>query len=196
MTVELNDGLLMSMLAKGDMRPLGELYLRHGSMVKAALTRFAPEMARADIDELCQDVFLALNDSASRYVEQMVFKAWLYGIAVRKARAWRRKTWLRRKLLDKHIGQGVGMALSTNETPASRAELRDEIEAVLDRMSNKQREVVLLHAVDGFSGEEIAQILNVKVGVVWTRLYRACGKVAMAKRIENDEPAPLCEGES
>ncbi len=88
------------------------------------------------------------------------------------------------------------MALSTHETPASHAEMRDDVDAVLNRLSPKQREVVLLYAVDGFTGEEIAQILNVRIGVVWTRLYRARCKVTKAQKVENDEPLLLYKGES
>ena len=102
---------LMEALAKGEIEALGELYFRHGKMVKSALLRFAPELAEADVDELSQEVFLALNASAKRYKEQMRFKSWLFGITVRKARNWRRTHWLRRKLMDLHIGKGVASQL-------------------------------------------------------------------------------------
>ena len=173
MIAELDDRQLMRKLKDGEIRALGELYLRYGNMVKRALARFAPEMADADVDELCQEVFLALNDSCRRYEERTKLKAWIFGIAVRKSRMWRRNTWLRRNLLEIHGGEGVAMALPTQETPASTAELRREIQESLSHLTQKQREVILLHAVDGFSGEEIAEILNVRVGVVWSRLHRA-----------------------
>jgi RNA polymerase sigma-70 factor (ECF subfamily) len=173
MITELDDRQLMLRLKKGDIRCLGELYLRYGDMVKAALSRFAPESAAADVDELCQDVFLALNDSKKRYQERTKLKAWIFGIAVRKARMWRRKTWLRRHLLELHGKGGVAMALPSNQSPATTVALRLEIQESLARLTRKQREVVLLHAVQGFSGEEIAEILNIRVGVVWSRLHRA-----------------------
>ncbi len=173
MITELDDKQLMQKLKEGDIRALGELYLRHGDMVKVALLRFAPEIAEADTDELCQEVFLALNDSSRRYEERTKLKAWIFGIAVRKARMWRRKTWMRRNLLELHGSRGVAMALPTHQTPASTVELRQEILDCLDRLTHKQREVVMLHAVDGFSGEEIADILGIRVGVVWSRLHRA-----------------------
>jgi RNA polymerase sigma-70 factor, ECF subfamily len=191
---ELNDEQLMEILAKGEIRPLGELFQRHAPMVKAALQRFAPELAEAHVDELSQDVFLALHDSADRYEEQSKFKAWIFGIAVRKARAWRRKTWLRRNLLKRHGGLNIAMALPTGTTPDTSFELREQAQIMLSQMTQKQREVVLLHAVEGFSCEEIAQILKVRVGVVWTRLYRARLAVAAASQINSAKPA--YEGES
>jgi RNA polymerase sigma-70 factor, ECF subfamily len=173
MIAELDDKQLMRKLKDGEIRALGEIYLRYGNMVKSALARFAPEMADADVDELCQEVFLALNDSCRRYEEQTKLKAWIFGIAVRKSKMWRRKTWLRRNLMEIHGNQSVAMALPTRQTPASTVALRREIQESLSRLTQKQREVIWLHAVDGFSGEEIAEILNVRVGVVWSRLHRA-----------------------
>lgn len=184
----------MERLADGDIRALGTLFLRYGEMVRNALVRFAPELAAADVEELSQDVFLAVYDSATRYQDQKKLKSWLFGITVRKARAWRRKTWLRRKLLDLHTGKSIGMALPTLESSHSRVEQREEVEEALNRLSTKQREVVLLHAVDGFSCEEIARILNVHVGVVWSRLHRARKTLALTEEFHS--ACNVLEGES
>lgn len=189
-----NDEQLMHRLAQGEIDSLGELYLRHGSMVKGALKRFAPELAAADIDELSQDVFLALHDSVARYSEQLKFKAWMYSIAVHKARAWRRKTWLRRNLLGQHGSKSIATALPCPTGPDTRVEMRHQVEEILGQLTQAQREVVLLHAVDGFSGEEIAEMLGVKVGVVWMRLHRARQTVGANFQLSGAKPA--YEGES
>jgi RNA polymerase sigma-70 factor (ECF subfamily) len=168
-----SDETLMEALARGEIGALGELYLRHGKMVKSALSRFAPELADADVEELCQDVFLALNTSAKRYTEQMKLKAWLFSITVKKARSWRRSHWLRRRLMDLHIGKTVAQALPVLGLPDTRLAHREEAARALDRLSQKQREAVLLQAVDGFTCGEIAEILGVQVGVVWSRIHRA-----------------------
>jgi RNA polymerase sigma-70 factor (ECF subfamily) len=186
---ELTDDRLMRELAHGDQSALGELFQRHGAMIKGALRRFAPEMARADVDELAQDVFLALYDSAPRYTEQAKFKSWIYSIAVHKSRTWRRKTWLRRNLLDRALGQHVAVALPCQTLPDTRIEMRAQIENVLGRLTPGQREVVLLHLVDGFTGVEIAHILNVKAGVVWSRLHRARLAIAAASQVTVVDPA-------
>ena len=80
---ELGDEQLMRILASGHSEPLGELYIRHSAMVKDAMMRFCPEISIAEAEEMVQDVFLVLNRKASKYREQMKFKAWLYGIAVK-----------------------------------------------------------------------------------------------------------------
>lgn len=173
MSLDLNEQQLVELLKSGDMKALGELYIRFGEMVKGALLRFAPEMGSADVDEVCQEVFLAVNDSIQRYEERMKFKNWLFGIAVRQARGWRRKTWLRRKLLDTRKDDVAAMAVPFETSPDAVYEHMEEAIRALNALSSKQRVVVLLHAVDGLTCEEIAETLNVKVGVVWSRLHRA-----------------------
>ena len=193
MSLDDRDSLLVERLKAGDMKALGEMYIHYGAMVKGALLRYAPEMAGADVDEVCQDVFMALNESIGRYEEQLKFKNWLFGIAVKKSRTWRRNTWLRRKLLDTRRGEVEVTALPSTATPDSTAEHMDEITHALGALSTKQREVVLLHTVDGLTCEEIAEVLNIKVGVVWSRLHRA--RHTLMKRREGHDSARVFQGE-
>lgn len=167
------DEVLIEDLKNGNIRALGDLYQRHGTAVKSALMRFAPEMSGADVDELCQEVFLTLYDTIERYKEQQRLKGWIFGIAVRKARTWRRNTWLRRKLLNRRQDEAVALSAPDTRTPARALELKQEVEAALSRLTTKQREAVLLFSVEGFSCEETAAVLGVNVRVVWSRLHRA-----------------------
>ncbi|MCP4676602.1 MAG: sigma-70 family RNA polymerase sigma factor [Deltaproteobacteria bacterium] len=169
----LPDEQLMFRLARGEMESLGVLYERYDSLVKAALRRSAPEFAPADVDEFVQDVFLVLRDTAKRYQEQARLKAWLYGIAVKKARRWRDKERRRRRLLGQHRQEGVAMAWQTNTSPSHRAEIRERVSQALAALPENLRDVLVLSAVEGFTGEEIARILGVRPKTVWTRLHRA-----------------------
>ena len=47
------------------------------------------------------------------------------------------------------------------------------VQKALSRLSPKYRDVLILHAVEGFSGEEIAEILSIRPKTVWSRLHRA-----------------------
>lgn len=168
----LSDEQLMSRLASGEAEILGELYVRYESAVKAALGRFATDIAYNEREDLVQDVFLAAHDSAAAYPEGIALRAWLYGVAVKKAQSWRRKTWIRRKLLGRLSGSRLGIAFRTTTSPARRAEARELIAISLSRLPRKQREVLLLHA-EGFKGKEIAHILNISHETVRIRLHRA-----------------------
>ena len=189
------DEEVMQSLAKGEMEQLGVIYKKYDTMVKSALSRCAPEMSAAEIEEQSQEVFLTVSVKAPTYREQSSFKAWLYSIATRKAQVWRRNTWLRRRLLNKHHGQGVGMALRNDSSSLKLIELRESILKALSLLPQGQKEVLLLHAVEGFNSEEISQILKIKPKTVRTRLHRARKKL-----LDNAEAiswsAALSEGKS
>jgi RNA polymerase sigma factor (sigma-70 family) len=173
----LTDEEAMKKLALGEIELLGVIYRKHDAMVKSALSRTAPEMSGAEMEELTQEVFLTVADKAPTYREQASFKAWLYSIAVRKAQVWRRNTWLRRRLLSTHHDKGIGMALRKDASSLHRMELRESITKALSLLPQTQRDVLILHAVEGFNSEEISQILNIKPKTVRTRLHRARKKM-------------------
>jgi RNA polymerase sigma-70 factor (ECF subfamily) len=186
-----DDEQLVAILATGEMYPLAKLYVRYGAMVKEAIRRFAPEISIAEAEEVGQDVFLALAQSAGRYRKNGKFKSWLFGIAVNKARRWRRFTWARRRLLERYSKDPVGIFAVKGSTPTIDAETRDELRHALKMLPTAQREVLVLHAVDGFTGEEIAQILGIKPKTVWTRLHRA-RKTMLALFKKEEVAAILC----
>lgn len=85
---------------------------------------------------------------------------------------WRRQTWLRRHLLQRHAGSPIAIAGAHEDSPAKLTETREDITQALDQLPESQREVLLLHA-EGFSGDEIAELLQIRPKTVWTRLHRA-----------------------
>jgi RNA polymerase sigma-70 factor, ECF subfamily len=191
----LSDAQLMKLLRDGHTECLGELYVRHSAMVKDAMMRFCPEISVAEAEEMVQDVFLVLNRKAAKYEEQTKFKAWLYGIAVKTVSSWRRTYWVRRKLLDRHEDKHVGIAVKSNTSPAYEMEVRDTLTHSLEKLPEGQREVLFLHAVEGFTGEEIARILGIRPKTVWTRLHRARQRL-LEELTSNATEAVFCEGQA
>jgi RNA polymerase sigma factor (sigma-70 family) len=168
---------LMIRLAENDKGALAPLYARHAPLAKRALRRFAPECTAAELEELLQDVFVALFESASRYPAGLGVERWLWGIAAKTALHWRRKTWVRRKLLRIQGDPFVGLARAMRTSPEKTVSLRREIARAMSALPAVQRDVLLLHAVEGFSGEEIAEILGIRHETVRTRLFRARKKL-------------------
>ncbi len=163
------DEQLIAAVASGNTEALGELYERHHRMVRTGIRRFAPEIPQAELDEQLQEVFLAVSDAATRYREEGRFRAWLYGITVRIARSWRRKTWLHRKLTEIHVPP----THARTPSPARETEISEAVRQALALLPRAQRDVLLLHVVEGFRGDEVAQILGVRPRTVRTRLHRA-----------------------
>jgi RNA polymerase sigma-70 factor (ECF subfamily) len=169
-----SDSALLERLVDGDLDALGDLYVRHGPLVRAALARFAPDIATAELDELTQEVFLELARVAGTFRGESRVITWLYGIAIRKARSYSRTRWTRKRIRAQHGDECSGVAIGRGERSPERALL--EREAALDALSRlpaAQREVVWLHAVEELKAREIALILGIKEKTVWTRLHRA-----------------------
>lgn len=168
-----SDSELMACLAQGQIEALGELYFRHGAKVSSLLTRLLPGFPPADVEDLCQEVFIAVHDSAGRYRETGKFGSWLYGIVWRKVQNRRRRTWLRRRLLDRHSRTQVDASATRQGARPASTEVHMDLMRALPRLPQGQRDVLLLHAVEGFSGQEIADTLGIDSNTVWTRLHRA-----------------------
>ena len=88
------------------------------------------------------------------------------------------RAWLFRILFNAFHGAGRKMRLEAEAPPleqAVRPMLQEsaEIEEALESLSLEQRTVLLLAAVEGFTCQEIAEILDISIGTVMSRLSRA-----------------------
>jgi RNA polymerase sigma factor (sigma-70 family) len=178
----LSDGELMARLAQGDSEPLGALYSRYGSQVSSLLFRLLPASRAHEGEDLCQEVFLTLYDTAKRYREEGKLRSWLFGIAVRKARSHQRKQWWRRRLLGR---AREDLAVHAEAAPPVGVESRVAIAQALSTLPQRLREVLLLQAVEGLTGEEIARLLGIAPKTVWTRLHRA--RRALQESVKEDD---------
>ena len=169
---QLQDARLVDRLCNGDLDALGLLYQRYGKDVRSVLLRVEPTMRREDADDLCQEVFLTLVDTLNRYEEQGKMRSWLFGIAVRKARSWRRGRWTRFVLGRQHGEAAAGVSLQTDRVE-ERLIARQRVDAALRAMPVSQREVVVLNVVEGLSARETAAVLGISENAVATRLHRA-----------------------
>lgn len=167
-----DDAALMVRLAAGDASALGPLHQRYRRRLASFLLRSQPGLAADEVDDLVQDVFLTLWETAGRYQEQGRLLAWLFGIAVHRARSVRRRAWFRRTLLRERGARYPGLA-------APRGTLEEQVEAAsgvtraLSSLAEPFRDVLLLHSVEGLSSTEIALALGIAEKTVWTRLHRA-----------------------
>lgn len=166
------DEALMQRLKQGEKAPLGVLFARYDGMVKSALRRFVPQLTTSEVEDLAQEVFIRVLDMAEGYQEQTRFKAWLYSIAVGKARNWRRKHWIRSKLMKRYLQSELDVQIQ-GPSLLEKLETRQSALSALALLPKPQQEVLWLFAVEGFSGDEISDILSISSNTVWTRLYRA-----------------------
>ncbi|MGH9477346.1 MAG: RNA polymerase sigma factor [Terriglobales bacterium] len=135
-----------------------------------------------ETDDILQESFLKVFRSAAHFEGRSSLKTWLYQIALHEASNHRR-WWVRHKRqelsLDDDGGSGRDWAQRLpdgRESPLSstlRNEQRRQLQAALQRVPEPFRTALVLRELEGFSYDEIAEIVQVRVGTVKSRLLRA-----------------------
>jgi len=177
---EESDEALMARLAGGDLEALGDIYERHGPRLRAGLMGLASDIGAAEREEMLQDVFLAVAGSAATFRGSSRFYTWLYGIAIRKVRFHRRGEGNRHRIRERHGAECAGVSRQGAGSPERIAECREAVFAALSRLSEDQREVIWLHAVEELSAKEIGKVVGISPSTVWTRLHRARKRLSRA----------------
>jgi RNA polymerase sigma-70 factor (ECF subfamily) len=126
---------------------------------------------REDAEDVVQEAFLAALTNIRSFDTSRPFGPWLYRIVVTRGLNFR-------KSRSRRTTEGLedGMAASGAPGPAADAEqdgLRSTIAAALARLPERQRMVVQLFELDGFSGAEIATMLGISPGTVRWYLHEA-----------------------
>lgn len=141
----------------------------------------------ADAADITQEVFIKVFRSIRGFHGESSLRTWLYRIAVHEA-SNQRRWWSRHKKQELTIDstadsaesgdEGIPLAATLADTGgspfdhAAQAELRYRVEETLRQIPESFRTVVVLREIEGFAYEEIAEILNVNIGTVKSRLTR------------------------
>lgn len=116
----------------------------------------------ADAEDVCQNVFMALLTQKKTFADDDYLRHWLVRVAVNECKKVLRSPWHRRESLEDHIP-------SVPFTDPQHSELYYSV-MVLPR---NYRMPLYLHYYEGYSTEEVGQILNLPGATVRTRLRRA-----------------------
>ena len=149
-----------------------------------------------DAEDASHDAMLTVMRKIDSLKDPDAFGSWLYGITRRTIAGHRRKAWVRRWA----GGAEPPDAPDTRPDPQARAELSDRaaaVQAILERMSPKHREVLVLCVVEERTDDETAALLGVPAGTVKSRLRVARAKFAdaAARRDLVDVPTDPAQGE-
>jgi RNA polymerase sigma-70 factor, ECF subfamily len=161
-----SDRDLLVGVSRGEREALATLYTRHGSWLLLRLSRRCSDAGL--VDEVIQDTFLVVWQSASRYNGTGEVAAWIWGIAIRR-------------LIDRLRGKSpttVPLSEAQKAEPSAEELVLLGVEygdlgGALRQLSPELRAVVEATILDGLTTREAGQLLGIPNGTVKTRLMRA-----------------------
>jgi RNA polymerase sigma-70 factor, ECF subfamily len=143
---------------------------------------------QADIDDVAQETFLVARRRLDQFQGGNV-AGWLYRIAQHVTRGHRRRAWLRRLL---HRAPELSEAQAHHASPVEALEQREarrQMNALLSQLSERRRTAFFLFEIEGYSGEEIAQLEGVALNTIYTRLHHARRDfMTLLARAQGEEP--------
>ena len=160
---EVEDRDLIAKAKRGDVEAYNLLVSRWERRIYSYLVRLVNH--REDAMDLSQDVFLKAYQNLSKLDDPSRFSAWLFRIAHNEAFSL-----LRRRRPESELNEPAHKDRGTALLPI---ELSLAVEGALKRLSDDQREAVLLKVYQGFKFEEMAEVLGCPVSTVKSRLYTA-----------------------
>ena len=174
------DVALMSAVSHADEAAFRSLVERH----QQALLNFFTRLGASNVcEDLAQETFVRLWRYRTQYRPTAKFTTFLYTLA---RHAW--QDWCRRQsrfaLFRERYAKEVPQA-TDGGLPGLQRDL--DVQAALDALSPKHREVLVLAVTQGLKYEEIADVLSIPVGTVKSRVFNALASLQRMFGYEYDD---------
>ena len=184
-----DDQRLIAASLRGDASAFGELVRRYQDRLYHTVYRLvdSPE----DALDVVQEAFLSVYQSLDSFKGDSLFFTWLYRIAVNAAISLKRKQRVALRLASEHAdGAAVaepadGSEFSQPGLALEKADDERRMQEVLNRLSLEHRAVLVMKEIDGLRYEDIAGVLQVPIGTVRSRLFRA--RMELRELLERSE---------
>jgi len=144
---------------------------------------------REDVEDIAQQVFLKAYFSIRRFDQRAAFSTWLYKITVNECWDLLRKRKVRPLVYEADLNEEQAHAYQSKEQGneyaldvSERLAAREQLEQWLDCLDEKDRAMLVLKEVQGFTVEEIAEMMGLNGNTVKVRLFRARQRVAQRIR--------------
>ncbi|MBV9772975.1 MAG: sigma-70 family RNA polymerase sigma factor [Gemmatimonadetes bacterium] len=162
------DSQLVERVRRGDAGAFDQLVTRH--MRRAFGVAYRLMGQREDAEDLVQEAFLAVLERVDTFQAGRSFAPWFYrilvnrGLNARKARALR---------VMEEIPVSAAASSVGPDRAAEQSELREELRQAMEGLPERQRTVVQLSELEGFTSPEIAAVLEISEGTVRWHLHEA-----------------------
>jgi RNA polymerase sigma-70 factor (ECF subfamily) len=182
---------LLARCRRGDAAAWNELFDRHYAAAGRFVFQLASDFTREDVEEVCQEVFLAVIKNLHSFQGDSQFQTWLFRIAANKARDFREK-----QHAAKRGGGQVPFSLQAEDSetgltidppsPAAppdldllKVERAELVREALDQLGEPCREIIELRYFGDLSYEELSNELRLNPKTVSSRLSKCLDKLEL-----------------
>lgn len=176
------DRELVVAVRDGDARAFDLLVRRH---LRAAVRLAARLLGDDDAaEDVVQDSFLAVLESLDGFDENRSFAPWFYRIVANRCSNLKRSR-------DRRPTEALPSSLESDEPgpegEAERRALGSRLKAALDGLPERQRQILMLYDVEGFTGPEISEMLDISSATVRWHLHQARAAMRATLEVEAQE---------
>lgn len=171
----MDDRDLITRVLAGDPEAERQLYDTYVDQVWRMAYRFAGDRDRAA--EWTQDTFVRAFSRLADFRGEARLGTWIGAIAISVALAGVRQS---KRRASREVSLDEAPPLPVRERPRLDSDLRQRLARAVDALAEGYRAVFVLHDVEGYTHEEIGQMLGVTTGTSKAQLHRARGKLREA----------------
>ncbi len=175
---------------QGNTEAFGELVRRYQERLYHCVYRLVDNVE--DAQDVVQEAFLSAYQSLDGFKGDSLFFTWLYRIAVNTAISLKRKRRALARIETGDEGERTFEPADSSEDnrpgyALEQAELERRVHDALNRLSPEHRAVLVLKDLEGQKYETMAEILQVPIGTIRSRLHRA--RLELRALLEKSEEA-------
>jgi RNA polymerase sigma-70 factor, ECF subfamily len=164
----MTDTELVGQARRGDEAALQALYRRYAPRVYAIVRRMAGDDALAE--DWAQEAWIRAFRALPRFRGEAAFSTWLHRVAVNSALQGRRSR-------NRHEMREAPLTADHGAGRSDPAVLRVALERAMSRLPDGMRQVLVLHDIEGFTHEEIGEMLGIAAGTSKSQLFKARAKM-------------------
>jgi RNA polymerase sigma-70 factor, ECF subfamily len=187
-----NEPQLVRQAQKGDKAAFEILVKRHQHRVFAVARGILKR--QEDVEDIAQQVFVKAYFSLKRFDQRAAFSTWLYKITVNECWDLLRKRKARPLVYESDFSEEQSRQYTATEREATkgldtsdRMAMRERLEIMLSQLDERDRAMLILKEVQGFSVEEIADSMGLNANTVKVRLFRARRRIVEYNKRERNE---------
>jgi RNA polymerase sigma-70 factor (ECF subfamily) len=137
-------------------------------------------VSEADVEDVCQEVFLVVHRRLDTFDGSSALRTWLYGICMRLASEYRRRPHRRRE--EVAAAPPEQSIAAPQDEALDRQRALDRLDAALDQLDDDKRAVFVLYEIEQLPMAEIARAAGCPLQTAYSRLHAARAQIEAAMR--------------